>query len=45
MGTWATVQWIPAWAGKLAVGVPNVAAKVQIASALGAIGSGHRTAW
>jgi SHS family sialic acid transporter-like MFS transporter len=37
MGTWASVQWIPAWAGKLATGVPNVAAKVQIASALGAI--------
>jgi MFS family permease len=37
IGTWASVQWIPAWAGKLAVGVPNVAAKVQIASALGAI--------
>jgi SHS family sialic acid transporter-like MFS transporter len=37
MGTWASVQWIPAWAGKLGVGVPNVAAKVQIASALGAI--------
>jgi len=37
VGTWASVQWIPAWAGKLAVGVPNVAAKVQVASALGAI--------
>ena len=37
MGTWASVQWIPAWASKLATGVPNVAAKVQIASALGAI--------
>jgi SHS family sialic acid transporter-like MFS transporter len=37
MGTWASVQWIPAWAGKLSAGVPNVAAKVQIASALGAI--------
>ncbi|MDB5102828.1 MAG: naiP [Fibrobacteres bacterium] len=37
MGTWASVQWIPAWAGKIATGVPNVAAKVQIASALGAI--------
>ncbi|HKP96665.1 MAG TPA: MFS transporter [Fibrobacteria bacterium] len=37
MGTWASVQWIPAWAGKLASGIPNVAAKVQIASALGAI--------
>ncbi|MDB5049291.1 MAG: naiP [Fibrobacteres bacterium] len=37
MGTWASVQWIPAWAGKIATGVPNVAAKVQIASAVGAI--------
>jgi MFS family permease len=37
MGTWASVQWIPAWAGKLSAGVPNVSAKVQIASALGAI--------
>ena len=37
MGTWASVQWIPAWAGKIAVGIPNVAAKVQIASAVGAI--------
>jgi SHS family sialic acid transporter-like MFS transporter len=37
IGTWASVQWIPAWAGKIATGVPNVAAKVQIASALGAI--------
>ncbi len=37
MGTWASVQWIPAWAGKLAAGIPNVAAKVQIASAVGAI--------
>ena len=37
MGTWASVQWIPAWAGKLSTGVPNVAAKVQIASALGAV--------
>jgi MFS family permease len=31
------VQWIPAWAGKLAPEIPNVAAKVQIISALGAI--------
>ncbi len=37
MGTWASVQWIPAWAGKISAGVPNVAAKVQIASAIGAI--------
>ncbi len=37
LGTWASVQWIPAWAGKIATGVPNAAAKVQIASALGAI--------
>lgn len=37
LGTWASVQWIPAWAGKLAAGIPSVAAKVQIASALGAI--------
>ncbi len=37
MGTWASVQWIPAWAGKISAGIPNVAAKVQIASALGAI--------
>jgi MFS transporter, SHS family, sialic acid transporter len=37
MGTWASVQWIPAWAGKIAEGVPNAAAKAQIASAFGAI--------
>lgn len=37
MGTWASVQWIPAWAGKIATAVPNVAAKAQIISALGAI--------
>jgi SHS family sialic acid transporter-like MFS transporter len=37
MGTWASVQWIPGWAGKLAAGAPNAAAKAQIASAFGAI--------
>ena len=38
MGTWGSVQWIPAWAGKLsATPIPGAAAKVQIASALGAI--------
>jgi len=37
VGTWASVQWIPAWAGKMAISVPNVAAKAQIISALGAI--------
>lgn len=36
MGTWGSVQWIPAWAGKLS-SVPGVAAKVQMASAFGAI--------
>jgi hypothetical protein len=37
MGTWASVQWIPGWAGKLATGIPNAAARTQIASAVGAI--------
>jgi SHS family sialic acid transporter-like MFS transporter len=37
MGTWASVQWIPGWAGKIAAGAPNAAARAQIASAFGAI--------
>jgi MFS transporter, SHS family, sialic acid transporter len=37
MGTWASVQWIPGWAGKIAEGAPNAAARAQIASAFGAI--------
>jgi MFS transporter, SHS family, sialic acid transporter len=38
LGTWGSVQWIPAWADKLTQGdMPTAKACAQIASALGAI--------
>ena len=37
LGTWGSVQWIPAWADKLSGKTPGVSAVVQMCSACGAI--------
>ncbi len=37
IGTWGSVQWIPAWVDKLANGEPAAKANAQMASAYGAI--------
>ena len=37
LGTWGSVQWIPAWADKFSGGAPGVKAWSQIAMSLGAI--------
>jgi MFS family permease len=37
LGTWGSVQWIPAWAGKMTNGAPGSREATQMASAFGAI--------